>query len=257
VLRSRRDQGGGRHRERRPRFASSSGPCAARPWSSRSSARARIRLTARPEYVLPPFSSGLLQLAASRFEIHAVRDPVRAAFLFVGSSLFVRQCRRMTQGSGGVPCPVCDGFDRREVRDRSRDLQPFHPGCGCVVLVIDDASTSPPAGRVARYVDSFFTRLRKSSTRAGALAAHHHLVVPKLCLLRAHSGAFRPADVVTHVLNGSHLRTGSAGLLDGSRAVIEGSGRLETLRYKCSAGNEIMHLNYASSITSHGESNPC
>jgi len=50
VLRSRRDQGGGRHRERRPRFASSSGPCAARPWSSRSSARARIRLTARPEY---------------------------------------------------------------------------------------------------------------------------------------------------------------------------------------------------------------
>src|SRR5437762_2816015 len=131
----------------------------------------------------------------------------------------------------------------REVRDRSRDLQPFHPGCGCVVLVIDDASTSPPAGRVPRYVDSFFTRLRKSSTRAGALAAHHHLVVPKLCLLRAHSGAFRPADVVTHVLNGSHLRTGSAGVLDGSRAVIEGSGRLETLRYKCSAGNEIMHLN--------------
>jgi len=125
VLRSRRDQGGGRHRERRPRFASSSGPCAARPWSSRSSARARSRLTARPEYVMPPFSSGHLRLAASRFEIHAVRDPVRAAFLFVGSSLFVRQCRRMTQGSGGVPCPVCDGFDRREARDRSRDLQPF------------------------------------------------------------------------------------------------------------------------------------
>ncbi len=167
MLRSRRDQGGGRRRERRPRFASSSGPCAARPWSSRSSARARIRLTARPEYVMPPFSSGHLRLAASRFEIHAVRDPVRAAFLFVGSSLFVRQCR-----------------------------------------------------------------------------------MPKLCLLRAHSGAFRPADVVTHVLNGSHLRTGSAGLLDGSRAVIEGSGRLETLRYKCSAGNEIMHLNHASSITS-------
>ena len=93
MLRSRRDQGGGRHRERRPRFASSSGPCAARPWSSRSSVRARIRLTARPEYVMPPFSSGHLRLAASRYEIHAVRDPVRAAFLFVGSSLFVRQCR--------------------------------------------------------------------------------------------------------------------------------------------------------------------
>ncbi len=28
-----------------------------------------------------------------------MRDPVRAAFLFVGSSLFVRQCRRMTPPS--------------------------------------------------------------------------------------------------------------------------------------------------------------
>src|SRR2546427_9659331 len=38
-------------------------------------------------------SSGLLRSRASRFERHAVRDPVRAAFLFV------RQCRRMTPPS--------------------------------------------------------------------------------------------------------------------------------------------------------------
>src|SRR2546425_12666618 len=38
-------------------------------------------------------SSGLLRSRASRFELHAVRDPVRAAFLFV------RQCRRMTPPS--------------------------------------------------------------------------------------------------------------------------------------------------------------
>jgi len=51
---------------------------------------------------------------------------------------------KTTRQGSGVPCPVCDGFDRREVRDRSRDLPPFHPGCRCVVLVIDDASNFSP-----------------------------------------------------------------------------------------------------------------
>ncbi|MBI4607746.1 MAG: hypothetical protein HY726_01905 [Candidatus Rokubacteria bacterium] len=40
----------------------------------------------------------------------------------------------------GVPCPVCDPLNHREVEDDSPDLPPFHPGCRCLVLAISEVS---------------------------------------------------------------------------------------------------------------------
>lgn len=41
------------------------------------------------------------------------------------------------QGTG-ASCPVCDALERREVTDRSHDLPPFHPGCRCVVVALEE-----------------------------------------------------------------------------------------------------------------------
>lgn len=46
----------------------------------------------------------------------------------------------ITRQRDGVPCPVCDSLDHREVNDNPRDLPPFHPGCRCLVLAITEAS---------------------------------------------------------------------------------------------------------------------
>lgn len=38
----------------------------------------------------------------------------------------------------GAPCPVCDPLNHHEVKDITRDLPPFHPGCRCLVLAISE-----------------------------------------------------------------------------------------------------------------------
>ena len=61
-------------------------------------------------------------------------------FAFLPQNVRVKTTRRDT----GAPCPVYDALDRREVKHWSRDVPPFHPGCRCVVVAIDDASNFPP-----------------------------------------------------------------------------------------------------------------
>lgn len=43
---------------------------------------------------------------------------------------------RITRQGDGVPCPVCDGLNSREVKGTPRELPPFHPGCRCLILPI-------------------------------------------------------------------------------------------------------------------------
>jgi hypothetical protein len=45
----------------------------------------------------------------------------------------------ITRQRDGVPCPVCDPLNHREVNDNLPDLPPFHPGCRCLVLAITEA----------------------------------------------------------------------------------------------------------------------
>src|SRR3972149_495009 len=69
-----------------------------------------------------------------------LREGFSEVFAFLPQNVRVKTTGQDT----GAPCPVCDALDRREVKHWSRDVPPFHPGCRCVVVAIDDASNFPP-----------------------------------------------------------------------------------------------------------------